>query len=432
MKFEKLGFIAILCCIYSSILFAQDVPIPAKKQEHAIAIVGATLHVGNGTIIENSVLVFNNGKITEISTVDKFTNTINAQIIDAKNKQIYPGIIAPVTSIGLQEVEAIRATNDVYEVGQMNPNIRSAIAYNTDSRVTPTIRTNGILTAQIVPEGGRISGTSSIVNLDAWNWEDALFKEDGIWINFPNMYSYSGWWAEPGAYEKNKEFDNQLNEITEFLTAAKAYNNKVNPLPQNLKFEAMKGIWNGTKNLYIRANGVKEIQSAIALCESFQIKPVIVGAYDAYLIANELAQKQIPVILNKCHALPSRIDDDIQQNYKTPAILQKAGVLYSIAIDGSWQTRNLCFEAGTACAYGLSKEEALATITYNTAKILKVEQQIGSLQVGKNATFIISEGDILDMAGNDIKWAFIDGRNIELGNKQIDLFKKFSAKYGIN
>lgn len=411
---------------------AQDIPTPAKAQDHAIAIVGAKLHVGNGTIIENSVLVFNHGKIIEITTIDQFSNTNGATLIDGKNKELYPGIIAPVTSIGLQEVEAIRATNDVREVGQMNPNIRSAVAYNTDSRVTPTIRTNGILTAQIVPEGGRISGTSSIVNLDAWNWEDAVLKDDGIWINFPNMYSYSGWWAEPGSYEKNKEFENQVMDINNFLAAAKAYNSKTNPIPENLKYESMKGIWNGTKNLYIRAGGVKEIQSAISLCETYHIKPVIVGAYDAYLIANELAQKQIPVILDKCHALPSRTDDDVQQNFKTPAILQKAGVLFAICIDGSWQTRNLCFEAGTACAYGLSKEEALASITYNTAKILKIDQQLGTLQVGKNATFVLTDGDILDMASNQITNAYIDGRNIDLGNKQIDLFKKFAIKYGIN
>lgn len=183
---------------------AQDVPKPAKLQEKAIAIVGARLHVGNGNVIENSVLVFDKGKIIEITTVDKFTNSLQATIIDAKNKDVYPGAIAPVTSIGLQEIEAVRATNDVREVGLMNPNVRSAIAYNTDSRVTPTIRTNGILTAQIVPEGGRISGTSSIAQLDAWNWQDAMMKDDGVWLNFPNMYSYSGWWAEPGSYEKNK------------------------------------------------------------------------------------------------------------------------------------------------------------------------------------------------------------------------------------
>ena len=190
-------------------------------------------------MIENSVLVFDKGKIIEITTVDKFTNSLQAIIIDAKNKEVYPGAIAPVTTIGLQEVEAVRATNDVREVGLMNANVRSAIAYNTDSRVTPTIRTNGILTAQIVPEGGRISGTSSIAQLDAWNWEDAMMKDDGVWLNFPNMYSYSGWWAEPGSYEKNKEYDNQVIEINDFLEEAKAYTYKENPLPSNLKYEAM-------------------------------------------------------------------------------------------------------------------------------------------------------------------------------------------------
>lgn len=432
MRGHSLLFGIFLLLLSSFFAIGQDVPTPAKTQDKPIAIVGAKLHVGDGSIIENSVIVFDKGIITQITTSDKFTNTIQATIVDAKGKEVYPGAIATATTIGLQEIDAVRATNDAREVGQMNPNVRSAIAYNTDSRVTPTIRTNGILTAQIVPQGGRISGTSSIAQLDAWNWEDAMITDDGIWMNFPNMYSYSGWWAEPGSYEKNKEYDNQINEIITFLDASKAYMNKNNPSPINLKYEAMKDIWRAKKNLYIRADGVKEMQAAISLCETYGIKPVIVGAYDSYLIADELAQKQIAVILDKCHALPSRTDDDIQQNYKTPAILQKAGVLYAISIDGSWQTRNLCFEAGTASAYGLSKEDALAAITSNPAKILKIDNQLGTLSIGKKATLLVSSGDILDMGSNKIELAYIEGRNINLGNKQIDLFQKFAKKYGIN
>jgi len=432
MKGQSLLFGLFLLLSQCFFAIGQDVPTPAKEQEKPIAIIGAKLHVGDGTIIENSVLVFEKGIITQITTSDKFTNTIQATIIDAKGKELYPGAIATATTIGLQEIDAVRATNDAREVGQMNPNIRSAIAYNTDSRVTPTIRTNGILTAQIVPQGGRISGTSSIAQLDAWNWEDAMINDDGIWMNFPNIYSYTGWWAEPGSYEKNKEYDNQINEISTFLDASKAYLSKTNPSPINLKYEAMRGVWESKKNLYIRADGVKEMQAAISLCESFGLKPVIVGGYDSYLIADELAQKHISVILDKCHALPSRTDDDIQQNYKTPTILQKAGVLFAISIEGSWQTRNLCFEAGTACAFGLSKEEALAAITNNPAKILKIDAQLGTLTVGKKATMILSGGDILDMCCNKIEFAYIDGRNIDLGNKQIDLFQKFAKKYGID
>lgn len=431
MKHIRILFLIAICFLAPHIGVAQEVPTPAATQNAPIVLTDATIHLGNGNVIEKGFILFDNGKIVQCGSMDTYPTLDNLKIISCAGKHIYPGIIAPITSLGLQEIEAVRATNDVREVGVMNPNIRSAIAYNTDSRIIPTVRSNGVLIAQVVPEGGRISGTSCVMQLDAWNWEDAWISDDGVWVTFPNMYSYSGWWAEPGSYQKNKDYNTQIDELNTFLEAAKAYSMTTVPKVKNLKFEAMRDIWNGSKNLYIRAGGAKEILAAISLCETYNIKPILVGAYDAYLIADILAAKKIAVILDKCHALPARTDDDIQQNYKTPAILQKAGVVFCIGIDGSWQTRNLCFEAGTACAFGLSKEEALACITSNTAKILKLDKQLGTLEPGKNATFIVTEGDVFDMKEGVISLAFIDGRQIDLNNKQSDLYKKYARKYGI-
>lgn len=427
MKSIQLTYL-LLILLLTTICKAQDVPTPGAKQSETITLQGGRLHVGNGTVIEKSTVIFENGMII---AAGPYTTATKGKVIDVTGQDIYPGLIATGTELGLVEIEAVRATRDANEVGLINPNVRTAIAYNTDSRTTPTVRFNGILTAQVAPNSGRISGTSSVMQMDAWNWEDALIKEDGVWIDFPNLYSYTGWWAEPGRFEKNKEYDNQLNELRSFLMESKAYLQTKNPSPINLKYEAMRGVFSGTENLYIRANGIKEMQASIALCEELMIKPVLVGAYDAYLMADELARKQIPVILDKCHALPSRTDDDIQQNYKTPAILQKAGVLYCISINGSWQQRNLAFEAGTAAAFGLTKEQALEAITANAAKILKIDSKIGTIEVGKKATLLICKGDLLDMRTNQLSAAYIDGRMISLGNKQIDLFKKFADKYGI-
>jgi len=427
MKSIQLTYL-LLILLFTTICKAQDVPTPGAKQSETITLQGGRLHVGNGTVIEKSTVIFDNGMII---AAGPYTTATKGKVIDVTGQDIYPGLIATGTELGLVEIEAVRATRDANEVGLINPNVRTAIAYNTDSRTTPTVRFNGILTAQVAPNSGRISGTSSVMQMDAWNWEDALIKEDGVWIDFPNLYSYTGWWAEPGRFEKNKEYDNQLNELRSFLMESKAYLQTKNPSPINLKYEAMRGVFSGTENLYIRANGIKEMQASIALCEELMIKPVLVGAYDAYLMADELARKQIPVILDKCHALPSRTDDDIQQNYKTPAILQKAGVLYCISINGSWQQRNLAFEAGTAAAFGLTKEQALEAITANAAKILKIDSKIGTIEVGKKATLLICKGDLLDMRTNQLSAAYIDGRMISLGNKQIDLFKKFADKYGI-
>jgi imidazolonepropionase-like amidohydrolase len=427
MKSIQLTYL-LLILLFTTICKAQDVPTPGAKQSETITLQGGRLHVGNGTVIEKSTVIFENGMII---AAGPYTTTTKGKVIDITGQDIYPGLIATGTELGLVEIEAVRATRDANEVGLINPNVRTAIAYNTDSRTTPTVRFNGILTTQVVPNSGRISGTSSVMQMDAWNWEDALLSEDGVWIDFPNLYSYTGWWAEPGRFEKNKEYDNQLNELRSFLMESKAYLQNKNATPINLKYEAMRGVFSGTENLYIRANGIKEMQASIALCEELMIKPVLVGAYDAYLMADELAKKHIPVILDKCHALPSRTDDDIQQNYKTPAILQKAGVLYCISINGSWQQRNLAFEAGTAAAFGLTKEQALEAITNNAAKILKIDSKIGTIEVGKKATLLICKGDLLDMRTNQLSAAYIDGRMISLGNKQIDLFKKFADKYGI-
>jgi len=427
MKSIQLTYL-LLISLFTTICKAQDVPTPGAKQSETITLQGGRLHVGNGTVIEKSTVIFDNGMIIAAGL---YTTATKGKVIDVTGQDIYPGLIATGTELGLVEIEAVRATRDANEVGLINPNVRAAIAYNTDSRTTPTVRFNGILTTQVVPNSGRISGTSSVMQMDAWNWEDALLSEDGVWIDFPNLYSYTGWWAEPGRFEKNKEYDAQINELKGFLLESKAYLQTKNPSPINLKYEAMRGVFSGTENLYIRANGIKEMQASIALCEELTIKPVLVGAYDAYLMADELAKKHIPVILDKCHALPSRTDDDIQQNYKTPAILQKAGVLYCISINGSWQQRNLAFEAGTAAAFGLTKEQALEAITANAAKILKLDSKIGTIEVGKKATLLICKGDLLDMRTNQLSAAYIEGRMISLGNKQIDLFKKFADKYGI-
>ena len=409
---------------------AQDVPVPAPKQTERICLKGGTVHTGTGKVIENAYLVFENGKVTDVfaATTIKTEETLG-KVIDVTGKQIYPGLISMNCYLGLSEIEAVRATNDVAETGTLNPNARAIISYNTDSRVTPTVRSNGVLYAQIVPQGGKVSGTPAVVQLDAWNWEDAAIKaEDGVFINWPNMYKVKGWWAEPDGYELNKDYEKAVQELKDYISEARSYAH-TNHEKKNLRFEAMRQLFIDKQNLYVRVDYVKEMLHVIAFGEEMGLNIVLVGAADSYLIADVLAQKKIPVILQKTHALPSYNDEDIQQPYKTPAILQHAGVLFSLSIGGFWQERNLMFEAGTAAAYGLSKEEALAAITLNSAKILKLEKRIGSIEVGKDASFIVSSGDILDMRSSDVQLAYIEGRQISLDNKQKALYKKFSDKY---
>jgi imidazolonepropionase-like amidohydrolase len=424
----------IAAIIFFTIPAQAQIPAPAPIQKERVYIKNATIHVGDGRVLQNATIGFENGKITFLEENPSFkTDETMGRVIDATGKHIYPGIIAPATKMGLDEIEAVRATNDYNEVGQFNPNARAIIAYNTDSRVTPTVRSNGVLYAQVSPQGGWVSGTSAVVQLDAWNWEDASVNaEDGIWMNWPNISKRTGWWAEPGPTETNKDYDKQVNEIKDYFKEAKSYFENPNHDKSNLRFEAMRGLFEKKMNLYVSVDFVKEIQHVIAFAEEMGVNLVIQGGRDSYMIADELAQKKIPVILGKTHALPNGDDADIDQPFKTPFELQKAGVLFCLSIpDGFWQERNLCFMAGTAAAYGLTKEQALAAITSNTAKILKLDSKIGTLDKGKDASLIISTGDVLDMRSSNIEMAFISGRQIDLNNKQKVLYEKYSTKYGI-
>jgi imidazolonepropionase-like amidohydrolase len=415
---------------YQLSIAQEDVPTPAPKQSEKICLKGATVHVGNGTVIENAYVIFENGKISEVfSTTNLKTDATLGKIIDVTGKHLYPGVISLNSILGLIEVEAARATNDVAEVGALNADARAVISYNTDSRVTPTVRSNGVLYSQIVPQGGRVSGTSAVVQLDAWNWEDAAIKaEDGIFISWPEMFRVK--YGEIGreGFDLNKDYDKNVQELKDYFNEAKSYAQTTHD-KKNLRFEAMRKIFIEKQNLYVRVSYVKEMLQAINFAQDLGVNIVLVGAADSYMIADVLAAKKIPVILQKTHELPSYDDEDIQQPYKTPAILQQAGVLYALSIGGFWQERNLMFEAGTASAFGLTREQALAAITLNSAKILKLDSRIGSIEKGKDASFILSDGDLLDMRTSNITLAYIEGHQIDLDNKQKELYKKFSQKY---
>lgn len=412
----------------STLCFSQAVPTPGHKQEQAIAILHATIHIGNGTVLENGTILFTNGTITAIG--EQVLLPENCKQIDATGKHIYPGLIAIDTIIGLSEIEALRQTRDFKEVGHFNPNVRSIIAYNTDSRVTPTIRSNGILIAQIAPQGGLVSGTSSVVNLDAWNWEDAVVNEDdALFVNWPKSVQNTGWWAEPGELKKNKAYQTSIQQLTAFFNEAQSY--FLEPSKQkNLRFEGMKGIFNGKKRLFIRVDAAKDMISAVSFAKQYGIKPVLLGASEAHIILDFLKNADVDIVLDSVHRLPSFQDESVNLPYQLPNILHNAGISFAMTYTDFWQVRNLPFLAGTAAAHGLDKELALQSITLQSAKILNIDQHLGSLEIGKDATLIISEGDVLDMATSNVIDAYIFGRRMNIGNKQKDLYKKFGTKLG--
>ena len=410
----------------------------AQNNKKHILLKNATAHIGNGQILENSLISIKDGKIDLVADarlikidITKFDTTI-----DLYGKHIYPGLIAPNCVLGLQEAEAVRQTSDYAEVGEYNPHIRSLIAYNAESKILETVKANGVLYTQSTPRYGTVSGTSSILATDGWNWEDAVIKaDDGIHINFPRTIQKQGWWAEPLPSEKNNKYTEQVNELSTFFENALAYYNTPNISEKNLRFEAMKGVFNGSKNLYIHADYVKDILGAINFAKKFNIKKmVVVGGKDCYKITKVLKENNIAVMLNRLHDLPDLPEAEIDLLYKLPYLLQKDSVLFCLQNQGDMEAmnaRNIAFLAGTAAAYGLTKEQALQSITLSSAKILGVDHLIGSLETGKLASMVVSEGDILDMKSNKIILAFINGRSLNLNNFQNDLNKKYSNKLGI-
>jgi len=428
MKTNTLYSIILFVCL-QSLCFAQQTP--AKKQNTAITLTQAIAHIGNGTIIENATLVFENGIITAIGDANTPTK---GQTISVEGQHIYPGFIAAASTLGLGEIDNVRATNDDDELGDFIPNVRSLIAYNAESKVVESMRPNGVLLGQIAPQGGRISGTSSIVQFDAWNWEDAAIKtDDGIHLHWPSSFRRGRWWmGEPRGYQPNKNYTNQLQKVVDYVAQSKVYsNNKSDAL--NEGFNAMKGLFDGTKTLYLYAQGEREIIDGITQLKSQGVsKIVLVGGYEAYKIPSFLKQHDIAVLVNRVHSTPQLHDEDYDITFKLPVLLAQEGITVGLLANGQMErmnTRNLPFYAGHLVGYGLDKEKALSLITSNTAKILGIHDKYGTLEVGKSATLFVSKGDALDMRTNVLTHAFIDGRSISLESHQTELWKRYDSKY---
>ncbi len=398
---------------------------------------GAVAHLGNGKKIESSAISIENGTFDFV--VDASSIRINPNdfdtIIHVYNHHAYPTFISTNTTLGISEISAVRASNDFNETGKFKPHVRSLIAFNAESKIIPTIRTNGVLLAQVSPQGGTISGTSSVMKLDGWNWEDAAQKQDdGIHLNWPSYFRQTGWWAEPGDIVKTDNYTKKTLELKQYLVKAQAYYNS-NSSKVDIEMEAMTGIFDGTKHVYIHANLKREMMDAVLMAQEFDLKTiVIVGAKEAHLISDFLSQNNIMVLLDRIHRLPRTQDEDVYLPYKQAALLDQAGIKFGFCYQGDMEAmgqRNLPFSAGTAVAYGLDYEKAVSALSLNIAQMLGIDKEVGSLESGKEATFFISEGDALDMMGNKVVRAYIQGKSVDLDNHQKQLDRKYRKKYGL-
>ena len=404
-------------------------------QQRSVLLLNGYLHIGNGEVVESAFIGIRDDKISEVK--NSLATTFNREewdtIIDLMGKHVYPGFIAPNSTLGLTEIDAVRATRDFNEVGQYNPHIRSQIAFNAESAVISTVRSNGVLIAQATPRGGEITGTSSVMMLHGWNWEDAtVLQDDGVHVHWPSSLQGGGWWAEPAPKQRNENYEEQKRELRNFLELAKAYASSNDP-EFDLRLEAMKECFKGKKRVYFHAEELQQLLDVIDLAKALDIKyPVIIGGYDSHLLGRRLKDSDIPIMLGRVHSLPENDDDPIDLPFRLPALLQEQGIKFCLQNSGDMEamnTRNLPFQAGTAMAYGLTPEQAIRAISLSAAEIMGIDKEFGSVEVGKSATLFVSEGNALDMKTNQVTHVLIRGEFVSPDNFQTELFKKYQEKY---
>lgn len=407
------------------------------SQKKSVLLLNGTAHIGTGEVINNSAIAFKDGKITLVANAltIKLDMTKFDTVINIEGKHVYPGFIGANSTLGLVEIESTRSTIDDAEIGNFNPNVRTQIAYNTDSKIIPTVRSNGILLVQATPRNGIFSGTSSIMATNGWNWEDATIKaDDGVHLNWPVFAPRKSRRALETETPVVNEYANKVEEIKKYLTEAKAYCAQKKYDAIDVRFESLRGLFDGKQTLFLHTNMVKEITDAVLLCRELGIaKKSVVGGYEAYLLAGLLKENNVSVMLRRIHELPLRDDEDIDLPFKLPSLLQEAGILYCIQSEGDQEAtnmRNLPFQAATSVSFGITKEDALKAITLNAAKILGIDKMYGSLEPEKSATLFISDGDALDPKSNNVTHAWINGNRVSLNTIQKDLYKKYSDKYG--
>jgi len=433
---KKRIYISAVLLIAGILQTAAQNPVVAPAQKNPVVLSGGTIHTGTGEVIDNGIVAFTAGKITFVGKSADYKGDKNGvELIDVTGKEVYPGLIFPNTSLGLVEIgSGVDVATDNREIGDVNPNVRAIVAYNTDSHVLPVVRSNGILLAQIIPTGSLLPGTSSVVQLDAWNWEDAAYKIDnGIQLGWPRKSSSGG--RGGGASGRppttgTSTYDDNVELLEKIFTDAVAYAAMENPKDVNLRLESLEGLFDGTKTMFISSSEPKGIIAAVSFGKRHGVKKMVLSGADetAWAVKDFLKENNIPVLLDNTQSLPKYEYSDIRLPFKLAAMFKKEGILVGLTYSKQAYS-NLPFVAGQTVAYGLTREEALQTVTLNTAKILGIDDIAGSLEVGKDANIVVSTGDILDMLTNNIEYAFITGRSIILDDKHKKLYRRFQAKY---
>lgn len=422
-------FVALTGSLAAGQVLAHDI-VPGKAAATPVLLTGLTVHsVTSGISTDTDVLIAD-GKIKAIGK--DLTAPEDATVMALDGKHLYPGLIALANQLGLIEIEAVRSTDDSTEVTQTNPDIRAKVAYNADSEVIPTIRSNGFAYAMVYPSGSMLMGQSSLMQLDAWNYQDAVVADaTGLHVRWPNASTLGSRWNPKPADEVRKANAEQLEALQQHFKDAKAYydaeqaglNHGVDS-----RWHQMLPVFKGERPLFVHADDERQIRQAMLLAKQYGLKLTIVGGRDSWRMADELAAAKVAVIYTAPYGLPTRVDENFRQAFITPKVLQDAGVQYALSLDGYWDTRNLVFAAGQAISYGLTPEQALRSVTINAAQIAGVADTIGSIEVGKAASLVVSDGDIFDYLGHKVTHLWIDGRAVDLNNRHKQLHDKYRQR----
>ena len=405
-----------------------------------IAIVGATVHTVSGDNIENGVVVMSDGKITAVGG----SNTAipaDASRFDASGRHLYPGMILPDSTLGLSEIGSVDEGNDTNEMGDFNANIRAEVAVNGEATNIPVARANGITHAVTVPGGGLIRGTSALLRLDGWTWEQLTsVAPTALHISFPSFRAGGGRGRGGGggrgfgggggnvvdrANEQLRRIEAQLEEVKAYAQAKEAEAAGGPRYPRDPRLEAMIPVVDGEVPMFLHTSGVATVRKAVEWGAEQGYRIVLVDSGDAWRAADLLAEQNVPVIVTSTLANPMREDEPYDTSYARGARLEEAGVLFAIGGGGgSANVRNMPFHAGVAAGFGLSREGALKSVTLNTAQILGVDDALGSIEVGKSASLVLTDGDILEIRTNVLN-EWIDGRPVDLSSKHTDLWEKY-------
>ena len=422
--FKKIYLFIVLICCLTAHLQAQM----SKGQAGTFALTNATIEtVTDGT--KNGTLLIEDGKISAIG--ESVSIPDGATVIDCEGMTIYPGMIDAGNRVGLSEIGSIEVTQDAAEIGEINPHVQALTAVNPNTPIIPVTRVNGVTTTLATPQGGLFSGTAALINLHGYTPDQMYAGFKGVVLNFPAT-GRRGRRDQRSEEEIKKDLDKKLKSLNEVWDKVesydkldKAYRAGKSEKPKYYpEIEALLPAFRGEMKLLVEVNTASDIESAIKWVQEKKLDVIFTGVSEGWRVADKLAEANIPVITGPVLANPIRNSDRYDRPYANAGLMHKAGVTVAIRSNDNANARNLPFHAGFAATYGLGKEEALKAVTITPARLLGVDKELGSLEVGKRATLFVSTADPFETA-TTIKHLFIDGWQIPIDSRHIRLYEEF-------